>query len=78
MSSTIGEEESRFVRVSWCGGGRRRQTLERDVEWSVSAAIGLWGTWYESRMEVRRGQLKKWSTVRDRSFLQWGPESGER
>ena len=36
------------------------------------------GTWYELWIEVRRGQSKKWSTVRGRSFLQWGHECGKR
>ena len=36
----------------------------------MSAVIRLWGTWYEPRMDVRRAQSKRWSTVRGRSFLQ--------
>jgi len=36
------------------------------------------GTWYEFRMEVRREQSERWSTVRGKLFSQWGHESGKR
>ena len=68
MSSAVGEEVFRFVRGAWCGEG-----IGEDVGkgYGMDSIVEAWYEYYcyESRMEVRRGQSKRWSTVRGRLYL---------